>query len=260
MAYQRDLVHRGGPPPSRHQSQSQYPYHEYDDDGSSPPRAPEGRYRGQDEWYPSSRGPRPRPSHPREEPHISFEDALADLVDLLNESLTFYSNFKREFDDEVRGVAAYAGPVLLKELWVSRVDFMGGGQDLHDPRDRQSPRDRSEAPQSFKHTYLRLKGKFEAAIRAAPSWRPKRAGHAEGRSASYERILQKLGAGHRDISRLAQSARTRSGEVEALVMELEFLITYLEKNKGVWHGGERGEDGRYDEQGDGGPEGQEAWK
>lgn len=164
----------------------------------------------------------------------------------------------------MQGVAAYAGPVLLKELWVSRVDSMGGSQDLHDPRDRQSPRDQSQTPSSFKHTSLRLKGKFEAAIRAAPSWRPKRAGHAEGRSASYERILQKLGAGHRDISRLAQSARTRSGEVEALVMELEFLIAYLEKNKGVWHGGERGEDGRYDEHGDehgdGGPDGQEAWK
>ncbi|MCJ1248811.1 hypothetical protein MMC30_006031 [Trapelia coarctata] len=257
MAYQQDLVHRGGPTASRHHRQSQNSYRDYDDDEPNPPRVQEPHYRGRNQWYPLPRSQHSRPNHPRKDARISFEEALADLFDLLNASLAFYSNFKREFDDEIQGVSAYADPMLLKELWVSRIDYMRGHHDTRDPRDREGPRERAQAPQDFKNAYLRLKERFEIAIRAAPARRGQRAAHDDGRSASYERIVQKLGAGHRDISRLAQSARTRRGEVEALVMELEFLITYLEKNKGVWADGGPGEDGRYEEHGDGGTGGQE---
>lgn len=260
MAYSQDLVHRGGPPPSRHRRESQDSYGDYDDDRSGP-RASEGRYHGTDEWYGQSRDPHSRSGNSRKILRIRFEDALADLFNLLTASLAFYSNFKSEFDNEVQGVVAYAGVDLLDELWVRKVKHSEDRRGGRDPRDREPPRDRSEAPQDFTGTYRLLREKFDLALRASQPQRAQRPGHDDGRHANYIRILQKLKAGHRDIAQLAAHARTRNAEMEPLMMELELLATYLEKNKGVWQDNDRGEDGRYLEQGgEGGPKGQEACK
>lgn len=190
---------------------------------------------------------------------MKFEDALADLFDLLNASLAFYSNFKSEFDNEIQGVAAYAGIELLDELWARRVkyseDRRGG---CGDPRDRELARDRSQAPQDFTGTFRLLREKFEMVLHASQTRRPQRSGHDDGRAASYVRIVQKVKAGGKDITQLAANAKSRHGDIEPLMMELELLITYLEKNKGVWGDGERGEEGRYDEHGNGGVEEQES--
>jgi len=256
MAYQQDLVHRG----VRRYRDSHDPYADFDDNRAEP-TALAGHYHSADEYYRHTRDPHPRSGNSRKIPRLRFEDALAYLFDTLNASLAFYSNFRSEFDNEVQGIAPYVGGELLDELWARRVKFTEDGRGARNPRDREAPRDRSQPPQDFTGTYRLLREKFELAIQAAQARRPQRPRHDDGRNVSIGRIEQKVRAGGKDIMELAKIARMRNSDVDPLMMELELLIAYLEKNKGVWHDGERGQDGRYYEgQGDGGADGQEACK
>ena len=196
-----------------------------------------------------SRASRPDGGHKKPIPRLPFEDAVHELVEVLAETLEFYSSFKRHFDEDVRHIRAYASPAILAELWNQKSSALGGhrreGRDERGHEPHSSP-----GRLTFKTAFLHLQDAFELVLRSshdAPGGG--RNGHDGGADrASLRRLVVKLQGAREDILKLARGAVKRVGDAEALVTELELMVAYLEKSRAVWRK-ERDGDGRSDARG-----------
>lgn len=167
-------------------------------------------------------------------PNITFEDAVGDLHDTLNDAHGFYAGFKRDFDNEVSGVAAYAGAHVLGELWENKVRNV---ESRRDSRALDGERADNSFPK-FRTMHQQLIENFDIAMTTPPSRKSRNTGRPEGPDmADHIRLVAKLKRASADIFKLTRSVTKKSSDTNALMTELEMIIAYLEKSESVWSRG-----------------------
>ncbi|MCJ1259376.1 hypothetical protein MMC24_007213 [Lignoscripta atroalba] len=173
----------------------------------------------------------------RRPPKPSFQDAVADLYEMLYVSLEHYSGFKKDFEHEVRGITAYAGSRVLGELWVRKVAYTDRHRDSHDTRDVNDQHAESSSHASFKSTYHDLLECFEIAIGAPPSRKSRRPGHDGGAfdKGSFDRLVTKLMSAADEVSKLGSSVTKRCSDAQSLITELETVVAILDKSRDLWN-------------------------
>ncbi|MCJ1484001.1 hypothetical protein MMC06_004169 [Schaereria dolodes] len=169
----------------------------------------------------------------RRRPKLSFQDAIADLNEVIGIALDNYMEFQREFEHETRGIIAYAGSSVLEVLWARKVSH---AENHRDSRESHNENQHHNPSASFEGTHHDLLYSFQAAIDAPPIKKPYRISRGNGRSdkASYERLIMKLRAAAKDVDKLASDVSKRCNDAQPLITELEMVITLLEKNRELW--------------------------
>ncbi|MCJ1375563.1 hypothetical protein MMC20_006800 [Loxospora ochrophaea] len=178
------------------------------------------------------REPRNGHRYNQKPPPPSFENALVNLHEAILTALEFYHNFKSHFDNEVQGIAAYAGSRTIGNLWERKVAY-----NNKQPNDVER---RGSRPQlSFIDLYLELRDNFNLVMDAASRRRPR---HSSSRDPgidkeTHERLAVKVGGAASDILKLTETITTNIKDFHALTTELELLATYLDKCEGLWSRG-----------------------
>lgn len=204
-------------------------------------RSLEGRRHRGSEGYGASHNLYTGSNGNRKAPRVSIEDAIGGLFDTLTAALDFYVNFKREFDGETRGIRAYAGSVLLEELWASKAISIegraGGNQRSNTAGDIHFDQDRPLPETTFKAMYRELSESFSMALTAAPNPHSRSSKSNHGYStdpASLDRLMKKLRDAYKDIKELSAYASNGSGDTQALITETELVLAYLDKSRDLW--------------------------
>lgn len=166
---------------------------------------------------------------------ISLEDAMDDLIGVLEQSMDFYADFKEEFNREVDGIKPYVNATILSCLWACKVSK---SDDLrshcHINRKQHLDNMHVEDPKpacGFRTRNKQIKRMFKVAIAAAEFLRSQKQTHQmnfDPQTAS--RIFEKLRSGYTDISAYLESASKRIKDLDALLTEMEMMTTFLKRN------------------------------
>ncbi|KAL9118360.1 MAG: hypothetical protein Q9187_005093, partial [Circinaria calcarea] len=146
----------------------------------------------------------------------------------------FYGGFKRDFDNEVSGVAVYAEAHVLGELWENKVRNV---ESRRNRRTLDGERADNSCP-NFRAMHQQLNENFDIAMTTPPGRKSRNTGRAEGPDmADHIRLVAKLKRASADIFNLTRSVTKKSSDTNALMTELEMIIAYLEKSESVWSRG-----------------------
>lgn len=151
---------------------------------------------------------RPRSAKP---PRISCEEAMNALLKATDKTQEFLSQFKDDFDQDIRSVESYASPEMINELWCSKVE-VGDGHH-HSARSRSQ----DQVPLNFRDV---VRGLYKSLKSAISSTNPK-LDHA---------VARKLHHANDDMWQLLQDVAVDSKLMNELMTELEMLTVFLERN------------------------------
>lgn len=182
-------------------------------------------------YYGSSQG-----RHGRHKPiKISLEDAMDDLIGVLEQSMDFYADFKEEFNQEVDGIKPYVNATILSCLWACKISKSDNLRShCHINRKQHLGNTQVEDPKpacGFRTTNKQIKRMFKVAIAAAEflmSQKQTQQMNFDPQTAS--RIFEKLRSGYTDISAYLESASKRIKDLYALLTEMEMMTTFLKRN------------------------------
>lgn len=149
---------------------------------------------------------------------LSSEEAQKALHTLLMHvkgTMSFFANFKEEYQREVRGIEAYAGQTILEKLWERKTmtnDSKGRSGKV------RSKDDGVGLHSGFDDASTQLWNSLKDAYKGAIS-------HPSGQNDS---MTKKLYAAINDVGGLLTSVRSKSHEMDSLVNELKLLEMMLE--------------------------------
>lgn len=169
-----------------------------------------------------------RSSHLQGFPSALLDNALHDLQSVLENAVDFYGGFVEDFDRDIQLIRPYAGPRIMEHLWVNKVtlrdgQFRSGGR-AQVRREENSSSGRLTSSQTFRSISGEVNDCFRAAIESRMSIRES---SIEAQSAS--RIRKKLEQAYREVFKLMRTALQQRADADALVTELEMVLTLLEK-------------------------------
>ena len=161
---------------------------------------------------------------------ILLDDALIDLQDALETAVDYYSSFIEDFDRDVQRIKPYAGTQVMQHLWVHKTL-------LNDERSRYGGRlkarqadgpnlERSNPSHSFQNVNREVLSCF---LLVTGSRSSSRESSIDPQSA--DRIWKKFEQASRDIFELMRTAVKQKADADALVTEMEMLLTFLEKTR-----------------------------
>lgn len=143
------------------------------------------------------------------------QKAIRTLFIQVKETISFFANFKEEFQHQVRGIEAYANNDILDALWVRKAK--------NSDSKARSSKDRS------KDNGVSVHSEFDdVSSRLWDSLRDAREGAWSHPSDQNDSIAKKLEAALQDVGRLLKSAQNNSEQVDCLIKELKVLKLVLE--------------------------------
>ena len=167
-----------------------------------------------------------RSSHRHNAPNVLLDDALHDLQGVLETAVDDYGSLIEGFDRDVQRIKPYAGSRIMDHLWINKVTQV----DKHNRNDAYSqaqPADGLSPPTptpSLQNISREVLDCFRVATRS----------HAPSRESSIDpqsvdRIRRKLEQASRDIYKLMRTAIQRRADTDALITEMEMVLTFLDK-------------------------------
>lgn len=143
------------------------------------------------------------------------QKAIRTLFKQVKEVMSFFANFREEYQREVRGIEVYAGHTILEKLWERKIE----GNDSKDlPSKGQSKSDVVGVHSGFDDASYRLWDSLKDAYEGART-------HP---SEQNNGIARKLDIAIKDFRKLLEEVRTRSQGIDGLIKELTVLKVVLE--------------------------------
>lgn len=148
----------------------------------------------------------------------SREEAISALLGATKKALNFLSWLKDDFHQEIRGVQAYAGPEVINDLWIYKVDISNGYRRPRDQSSQRRDRQDQEPPKSeFNVVAKGLIQSLRSAI-AATECSPNPI------------ITRNLQHANNDMGELLRSVGSKFELLDRLLTELEMLSVFLQRN------------------------------
>ena len=194
------------------------------------------------------RGHHGRSEHQYKSPKILLDDALHDLLGALETAADYYGSFIEEFDRDIQYIRLYAGPRILEHLWVKKIlssDERSANSGRSQSRQAEGPNPgRPGRNYSFQSVGREVLDCFGVVKRS----------HASSRDSSINpqtanRIRKKLEQTSREIFKLMRTAVQQKADADALITEMEMVLTFLDKTAP-----QRGQREAMDSERDQGPE------
>lgn len=213
--------------PRHHASQRAQPSRVQYDQGKHSHRSTEAaRYR--DNKHGMERSHHGRSSHQQHLPNALLDDALHDLQSVSETAVEFYTGFIEDFDRDIQRIRPYAGSRMMEHLWVNKVALREGRIRTGGRAQARRAEDSDLGRPSSSHTFQSISGEVNDCFRAAIESRTSsRESSIDAQSAN--RIRKKLEQTFIDVFKLMRTALQQRADVDALVTELEMVLTLLEK-------------------------------
>ena len=142
------------------------------------------------------------------------QEAIRNLYMLVKEAEAFFVGFKREYQQDVRGIEAYAGQTISEKLWERKIKF----NDSKGHPSKGRSRDDSDAWQS---TFSDVSNRLWDALNDAYE------GTRSNPSAQNDGLARKLDNAINEFGGLLMRVRTYSQQIDSLIQELILLKTML---------------------------------
>ncbi|MCJ1231931.1 hypothetical protein MMC12_008610 [Toensbergia leucococca] len=230
MTYEAELPYRRVSL-ERRTGRSRQSHHEPYDERQSGRRSIDTRQYDERERNSSNRDQHKTSSHNHRHSKVPLEEAVGRLHDTMFDAVGFYEAFQEDFAQETRGINAYTTSEILERLWTSKVNLNdkrgGGGRDPSLQSGNDNEAGRSRPPLNFWTTGKRVIEAFALVIKAVSKSNPRSASEAE----SMERLRTKLNHASREVKNLLHTAHRRVTATEALVSEMQMLLTFLDGSK-----------------------------
>lgn len=155
-------------------------------------------------------------------PEVSPEDikdSLSTLYHNVKKGLIFLSAFKKEFDQDILRVKAYAEEEDLAYLWVDKVNF---SNELGDPAQRQIAQGKAKNGQVPR--FRDIANQLNASLVVAAT------NSGSSRSSQLKSVGKKLASAKDEVYHLLRTASSSVESVDPLLTELEMLAVLLERN------------------------------
>ena len=150
---------------------------------------------------------------------------------------SFFTNFKEQYQKEVRAIEAYAGQTILEKLWERKIRHIDGkGRSSQD-----RSKDDGVLYSAFHDVSNRLWDSISDAYEGART-------HS---SSQNSRLARKLDGAIQEFSKLLMSTRTDFQEMDSLIKELKLLKVVLELGGAEGGSSQEREDTRYEGTGEG---------
>lgn len=140
----------------------------------------------------------------------SYEEAMNALFKATKTTQTFLSQFKDDFDHDIRGIKSYAHPDLINELWYNKIE----SSDRHDHTVRTGSQDQEPQLRDV------ARGFFRSLKLAISSTNPR----------SDPAVARKLHHASDDMGQLLQDVAFDFRLINGLMTVLEMLTVFLERN------------------------------
>ena len=181
-----------------------------------------------DSGHGRERGYHGRSNHRYKTPKILLNDALPDLQGALEAAADYYGSFIEDFDRDIRYIRPYAGSRIMEQLWVNKIL-------LSDEPSRKGDRPQSRAAASpglgrpipgysFQRVGREVLDRFRI---VKGSYASSRESRLDPQTA--DRIRKKLEQASREIFKLMRTAVQQKVDADALVTEMEMVLTFLDK-------------------------------
>ncbi len=169
-----------------------------------------------------------RSSHQQNSQNVLLDDALHDLQGVLETAVELYGIFVEDFDRDIQPIKLYAGSRIMEYLWVNKVA-------LHEGRIRNGGRSQARRAEGLdpgyptpSHTFQSMSREVNDCFRVAIESR------VSSRESSFDtqsagRIRKKLEQTYRDVFKLMRTTLQKRADADALITELEMVLTFLEK-------------------------------
>lgn len=169
-----------------------------------------------------------RSSHLQDFSSALLDDALHDLQSVLEIAVDFYASFVESFDRDIQLIRPYAGSRIMEHLWVNKVTLREGRIRTEGRAQARREEDSTLGRLTSSQTFQSISGEVNDCFRAAIESRTSSCeSSSEAQSAS--RIRKKLEETYRDVFKLMRTALQQRADADALVTELELVLTLLEK-------------------------------
>lgn len=142
------------------------------------------------------------------------QKAIRTLYMLVKEAEAFFVGFKREYQQDVRGIEAYAGQTIMEKLWERKIKH----NDSKSHQSKGRPRDDSVGLHS---TFSEISNRLWDALKNAYQ------GARFSPSAQNDSLARKLAVAINDFGGLLTRVRTYSPQIDSLIQELILLKTML---------------------------------
>ena len=142
------------------------------------------------------------------------QKAIRTLYMLVKEAEAFFVDFKREYQQDVRGIEAYAGQTILEKLWERKIKH---NDSKGHPSKGRSRDDRVGLRSTFNDVSSRLWAALNGAYEGARS----------NPSAQNDSLARKLDIAINEFSGLLTRVRSYSRQMDSLIQELILLKTML---------------------------------
>ena len=142
------------------------------------------------------------------------QKAIRTLYMLVKEAEAFFVDFKREYQQDVRGIEAYAGQTILEKLWERKIKH---NDSKGHPSKGRSRDDSVGLRSTFGDVSARLWDALNGAYEGARS----------NPSAQNDSLARKLNIAINEFSGLLMRLRTHSQQMDSLIQELILLKTML---------------------------------
>ena len=206
----------GAPPLRAQHNYEQHIYHSPD----------EARYG--DSRHGSERGHHRSSDHQSRPSKTLLDNALRDLQCALETAADYLGNFVEDFDRDIQYIRPYAGSRIMEHLWVNKI--LSSNE-----RSRKGDRSDSQQAESPDPRHLNPSYSFQSVGReVVDSFSVVKRSHASSRESSInpqnaDRIRKKLEQASREIFKLMRTAVQRKADADALVTEMEMVLTFLDK-------------------------------
>ena len=142
------------------------------------------------------------------------QKAIHTLYMLVKEAEAFFVGFKREYQQDVRGIEAYAGQTIMEKLWERKTKH---NDSIGHPSKGRSREDSVGSHSTFSEISNRLWDALNIAYQGARS----------NPSAQNDSLARKLAVAMNDFSGLLSRVRIYSPQIDSLIQELILLKTML---------------------------------
>lgn len=171
----------------------------------------------------------------RQELKISLDDAVDNLLAVVNDALDFYKHFEQDFYHDTQRIS-YVNANTIGEIWMQKVRLIqkrarGGRQSQSERSDDMSHGDR-EGNLSFrsieKQLWKSINRVFHATVSAKPSRSRNGSRYSPEEGSKISCHLKKTSP---SLERSLLAVHKRISEMQPLLTELEMLSLFLNRNK-----------------------------
>ena len=142
------------------------------------------------------------------------QKAIRTLYMLVKEAEAFFVDFKRGYQQDVRGIEAYAGQTILEKLWERKIKY-------HDSKSNPSKGRSRDDSVGLRSTFSDVSNRLWDALKDAYE------GARSNPSAQNDSLARKLDIAINEFSGLLTRVRAYSQQMDSLIQELILLKTML---------------------------------